>query len=245
MRASRRWSASTAPGSALFPGAIDPHLHLGHGSDISRPRVPADAAQESAAAAIGGITTFIPYLLSTEPFDAVFPEVQAVTEAGSRIDFGYHFIISTEAQLAGVPSYVERCGVNSFKIFMNNRGGEGARLGLPDIDDGFLFRLCEAAAASGAVVCPHPETIEIAWVLRAARKGAGSRWDRRLADVERLAPGFCRGRRGAALGLSRPRRRRPHLHRPHLVRGGARSRADAAWGRQRDHDRDLPALSHP
>ncbi|MFN3673955.1 MAG: dihydroorotase [Bosea sp. (in: a-proteobacteria)] len=157
-------------GLVLFPGAIDPHLHLGHGSDISRPRVPADAAQESAAAAIGGITTFIPYLLSTEPFDAVFPEVQAVTEAGSRIDFGYHFIISTEAQLAGVPSYVERCGVNSFKIFMNNRGGEGARLGLPDIDDGFLFRLCEAAAASGAVVCPHPETIEIAWVLRAREK---------------------------------------------------------------------------
>ena len=49
---------------------------------------------------------------------------------------------------------------------MNNRGGEGARLGLPDIDDGFLFRLCEAAAESGGMVCPHPETIEIAWVLR-------------------------------------------------------------------------------
>jgi dihydropyrimidinase len=49
---------------------------------------------------------------------------------------------------------------------MNNRGGEGARLGLPDIDDGFLFRLCEAAAAGGGMVCPHPETIEIAWVLR-------------------------------------------------------------------------------
>src|SRR4051794_14182708 len=49
---------------------------------------------------------------------------------------------------------------------MNNRGGEGKRLGLPDLDDGFLFRLCEAAAAAGGVVCPHPETIELAWVLR-------------------------------------------------------------------------------
>ena len=37
-------------------------------------------------------------------------------------------------------------GAPSFKIFMNNRGGEGKRLGLPDIDDGFLFRLCELAA---------------------------------------------------------------------------------------------------
>ena len=101
-----------------------------------------------------------------EPFEKIFDDVVSVTQAGARIDFGYHFIISTEDQLAGVPRYVSDYGVPSFKIFMNNRGGEGARLGLPDIDDGFLFRLCEAAAASGGMVCPHPETIEIAWVLR-------------------------------------------------------------------------------
>jgi dihydroorotase-like cyclic amidohydrolase len=29
-----------------------------------------------------------------------------------------------------------------------------------------LFRLCEAAAEHGGVVCPHPENIEAAWVLR-------------------------------------------------------------------------------
>lgn len=153
-------------GLVVLPGVIDPHLHLGHGKDISRPRAPEDAAQETAAAAAGGVTTFIPYLMATDPFETLFEEVRAVTEAGARIDFGYHFIISTEAQLAAVPDYVARYGCPSFKIFMNNRGGEGARLGLPDIDDGFLFRLCEAAAATGGVVCPHPETIEIAWVLR-------------------------------------------------------------------------------
>ena len=157
-------------GLAVLPGLIDPHLHLGHGKDISRPRVAADAAQETAAAAVGGITCFIPYLMATEPFDTVFNGVRDVTEAGSRIDFGYHFVISTEPQLAGVADYASRYGVPSFKIFMNNRGGEGARLGLPDIDDGFLFRLCEAAAASNGVVCPHPETIEIAWVLRNREK---------------------------------------------------------------------------
>jgi dihydroorotase (multifunctional complex type) len=155
---------------AILPGVIDPHLHLGHGKDISRPRVAADADQETAAAAVGGVTTFIPYLMSTEPYEQVFEEVKAITEAGSRIDFGYHFVISTEAQLAGVPDYAGRLGVPSFKIFMNNRGGEGARLGLPDIDDGYLFRLCEAAAAVNGVVCPHPETIEIAWVLRNREK---------------------------------------------------------------------------
>jgi dihydroorotase-like cyclic amidohydrolase len=128
--------------------------------------VPEDASTETAAAAIGGVTTFVPYLMATDPFETLFDEVKSVTQAGARIDFGYHFIISTEDQLAGVPRYVRDFGVPSFKIFMNNRGGEGVRLGLPDIDDGFLLKLCEAAAANGGVVCPHPENIEASWVLR-------------------------------------------------------------------------------
>jgi dihydroorotase (multifunctional complex type) len=155
-----------ASGKTILPGVIDVHLHLGHGKDIARPRVPEDAATETAAAATGGVTTFIPYLMATDPFETLFDEVKEVTEAGARIDFGYHFIISTEDQLAGVPRYAREFGAPSFKIFMNNRGGEGTRLGLPDIDDGFLLRLCEAAAANGGMVCPHPENIEAAWVLR-------------------------------------------------------------------------------
>jgi len=155
-----------ASGKTILPGVIDVHLHLGHGKDIARPRVPEDAATETAAAAMGGVTTFIPYLMATDPFETLFDEVKEVTETGARIDFGYHFIISTEDQLAGVPRYAREFGAPSFKIFMNNRGGEGTRLGLPDIDDGFLLRLCEAAAANGGMVCPHPENIEAAWVLR-------------------------------------------------------------------------------
>jgi dihydropyrimidinase len=155
-----------ASGKTVLPGVIDVHLHLGHGKDIARPRVPEDASTETAAAAIGGVTTFVPYLMATDPFETLFDEVKSVTQAGARIDFGYHFIISTEDQLAGVPRYVRDFGVPSFKIFMNNRGGEGVRLGLPDIDDGFLLKLCEAAAANGGVVCPHPENIEASWVLR-------------------------------------------------------------------------------
>jgi dihydropyrimidinase len=149
-----------------------------------------DADRETAAAARGGVTCFIPYLMSTEPFEGNFADVLAVTAAGARIDFGYHFIISTEAQLAGVPAYVQRDGVPTFKIFMNNRGGEGARLGLPDIDDGFLFRLCEAAAAQNATVCPHPETIEIAWVLRDRLKKSDPEGKGGLALWNATRPGF-------------------------------------------------------
>jgi dihydroorotase-like cyclic amidohydrolase len=180
----------SARGLVVLPGAVDVHLHLGHGKDISRPREPIDADRETAAAAKGGITTFIPYLMATELFESIFDDVIAVTEKGARIDFGYHFIISTEAQLASVPAYVRAYGAPSFKIFMNNRGGEGARLGLPDIDDGFLFRLCEAAAAHGGMVCPHPETIEIAWVLRDRLKAIDPRGTGSLKTWNATRPPF-------------------------------------------------------
>jgi dihydroorotase-like cyclic amidohydrolase len=73
---------------------------------------------------------------------------------------------------------------------MNNRGGEGARLGLPDIDDGFLLRLCESAAASGGMVCPHPETIELAWVTRRRAQAADPNGKGGLATWNASRPPF-------------------------------------------------------
>ena len=179
-----------ARGLTVLPGVLDVHLHLGHGKDISRPREPRDASQETAAAAIGGVTTFIPYLMASEPFEQIFDDVRSVTESGARIDFGYHFIISTEQQLAGVPAYASKYGAPSFKIFMNNRGGEGKRLGLPDIDDGFLYRLCQLSAANGGMVCPHPENIEVAWLLRKDVMEADPKGEGGLASWNATRPPF-------------------------------------------------------
>lgn len=155
-----------ARGRLAMPGALDVHVHLGHGNDISRPREASDAASETAAAVSGGVTTIIPFILAAEEHSEIFDGIVATTEAGSRVDFGYHLIISTEEQLANVPKYVSDYGIPSFKIFMNNRNGEGKRLGLPDIDDAYLYRLAEACAANDAMVCPHPESIEVAHYLR-------------------------------------------------------------------------------
>lgn len=182
-----------ARGKVVLPGVIDGHLHLGHGKDISRPRVAEDADRETASAAIGGVTCMIPYLLSGDPYETIIDDVIAVTEAGARIDFGYHFIISTEEQLASVPGYIVDHGAPTLKIFMNNRGGEGTRLGLPDIDDGFLFRLAEAAAAHGGMVNPHPENIEVAWVLRDRAMKADPEGTGGLASWDASRPGFIEG----------------------------------------------------
>jgi dihydropyrimidinase len=154
-------------GLTILPGVIDAHIHLGHGADITRPRAPSDADTETASAAAGGVTTFISYVIASDPYEEhIFEDIKSVSEQGARVDFGFHFVISTEKQLASIPTYVKEFGVASFKLFMYNRGGEGARLGLPDIDDGFLYRLAEASKSSGAIVCPHCENIEVAWVLR-------------------------------------------------------------------------------
>jgi dihydropyrimidinase len=142
-------------GLLVMQGAVDAHIHLGHGNDISRPRVAMDATTETAAAASGGVTCVIPYMLSAEPYAPVFDEIRAVTEAGARIDFGFHFVIATEDQLAEVPMLC-RLGSATAKLFMNIRGDEGKRLGLPGNDDGFLFRQLEVLAADGVMLCPHP-----------------------------------------------------------------------------------------
>ena len=213
-------------GLLVLPGVLDVHLHLGHGKDIARPREARDAAVETAAAATGGVTTFIPYLMATEPFEQIFEDVRKVTEAGARIDFGYHFIISTEEQLAGVPSYAADYGAPSFKIFMNNRGGEGKRLGLPDIDDGFLFRLCELAARNGGMVCPHPENIEVAWQLRKRVMQADPKGEGGLASWNATRPPFVEADAVQRAGLFARHTGFAALYRAHLVGGGTGRRAD-------------------
>jgi len=156
----------SVPGLALLPGAVDPHLHLGHGMDISRPRLPADADAETAAAALGGVTSFIPYVLCTENYVESLQEARRVAEAGARIDFGMHAILASPAQLAEIPLYARELGIPTVKFFMNCRGDEGKRLGLPHLDDALLFRTMEALREAGGMLCPHPESIEIAWLLR-------------------------------------------------------------------------------
>ena len=137
-------------GLLVLPGVLDVHLHLGHGKDIARPREARDAEVETAAAASGGVTTFIPYLMATEPFEQIFQDVCDVTGRAPRSTSVITSSSRRSNSSPGVPSYAAEYGAPSFKIFMNNRGGEGKRLGLPDIDDGFLFRLCRACRAATA-----------------------------------------------------------------------------------------------
>ena len=86
------------PGLVVLPGAIDAHVHLGQ--DITVPRTPEDVSLETTAAAAGGVTTLLAYLMTAQPYTDVFSNAVALLEANSAIDFGFHFCIVTREQLA-------------------------------------------------------------------------------------------------------------------------------------------------
>jgi len=147
-------------GLYVLPGAIDPHVHLG--KDIRVPKDSDDADLETASAAAGGVTSMLVYLMSSEPYAGVMESAEAVMSQHSRVDYGYHFVLGTDQHLAELPDYVRDLGVSSFKFFMNFRGDEGAYLGMPGNDDGFMYDLLGLTADHGAMVNPHPENIELA-----------------------------------------------------------------------------------
>lgn len=151
-------------GAAVLPGGIDPHVHLG--KDIRVPRDPDDGERETASAVAGGITSMLVYLMSADDYHQVQSDARAAMEGNSHCDFGFHLVLGTAEQVADIPSYVSELGVPSFKFFMNFRGDEGKYLGLPGNDDAYMYDLLGTAADAGALVCPHPENIELVWKLR-------------------------------------------------------------------------------
>ena len=153
-----------AQGLHVFPGVVDPHVHLG--PNITYPQNPEDALPESRSGAAGGVTSLLAYLMTAEPYHDVFPVAKQTMGAYSQVDFGFHFCVVTRDQLDQIPSYARELGVSSYKFFMNFRGEEGAYLGLPGNDDGFMFDLLEACADNGTMLDPHAENIELVWRLR-------------------------------------------------------------------------------
>lgn len=160
-----------AAGRTVLPGAIDAHIHMG--SDITMARTRDEVVGETASALAGGVTTVLAYLMSAQPYEELFPGAVEVMEQHASCDFGFHFCIGTQHQLDHLGDYVADLGVSSFKFFMNFKGGEGAYLGLPGNDDGFLWELLRRSVDIGAMVNPHAENIELVWHLRDAARAAG------------------------------------------------------------------------
>ncbi|HTO04672.1 MAG TPA: dihydropyrimidinase [Opitutus sp.] len=140
-----------ATGKYVFPGFIDPHVHvyLPFMGTLSKDNY----VTGSQAALIGGTTTLIEMCCPARKDDALAAFDLWMNQAAgkSACDFTFHmgvthFDDSTEAQLREIVSR----GISSFKIFLAYKGAFG-------IDDTELYRTLKLARELGVVVTAHCE----------------------------------------------------------------------------------------
>ena len=140
-----------AGGLLVFPGFVDPHVHLA--LPVAGTVSVDDFATGTASGVAGGTTTII---------DFVVPERgQSLLEAlglwrerarGAVTDYAFHMGVSSwDARTAGeMQAVVERHGIPSFKVLL-------AYKGTLMVDDGELYQVMKQAARLGAVVLVHAE----------------------------------------------------------------------------------------
>ncbi len=144
-----------ASGKYVFPGFIDPHVHI-HLPFMGTNAID-DHASATRAALAGGTTTIIE-MICPGPEDeprVAFGEWKRLAEAGACCDFTFHLAVVRFDALAKqqVRSLVEHEGVASFKVFLAYKGAL-------DIADEQLFELMELARELGVVMTAHCENAE-------------------------------------------------------------------------------------
>ena len=103
-----------------FPGCVDAHMHIGIYSPLNE-----DAASESKAAAMGGVTSSLNYMRTGHyylnrggPYRDFMPEVLKQSKGRFWVDYGYHIAPIESAHMAEMEHLLVDYGIPSFKIFM-------------------------------------------------------------------------------------------------------------------------------
>jgi dihydropyrimidinase len=140
-----------ATGKYVFPGFIDPHVH------IYLPFMGTFAKDTyetgSRAALVGGTTTLIEMCCPARSDDALAAfELWMSQAAGkSACDFTFHMGVTRfDAKSAGQLREIVRRGISSFKIFLAYKGAFG-------IDDTELYHTLKLAKELGVIVTAHCE----------------------------------------------------------------------------------------
>ena len=83
-----------ASGLHVFPGAIDPHIHLGGYQPLET-----DTEPGTRLAAIGGVTTLVNYFKATGSYLDLVPEYIETFEKAAHIDSAFHLQLLTQPHL--------------------------------------------------------------------------------------------------------------------------------------------------
>jgi dihydropyrimidinase len=140
-----------ATGKFVFPGFIDPHVHI-HMPFMGT--FAKDTYQTaSRAALVGGTTTLIEMCCPSRQDDALagFEAWLANATGHSACDFSFHMGVTRfDDQTAEQLREIVRRGISSFKIFLAYKGAFG-------LDDAELYRTLKLAKELGVMVAVHCE----------------------------------------------------------------------------------------
>ncbi|HEY3741077.1 MAG TPA: dihydropyrimidinase [Bryobacteraceae bacterium] len=144
-----------ATGKLVFPGFIDPHVH------IYLPFMATFAKDThttgSIAALVGGTTTFIEMCCPNRNDDALegYHLWKSKAEQNSACDYSFHMSVTryddkTESQLKEIVAD----GISSFKIFLAYKNFFG-------VDDGEMYQTLTLARKLGVITTAHCENAEL------------------------------------------------------------------------------------
>jgi len=149
-----------ATGKLIFPGFIDPHVHI-HLPFMATFAKDNHAAASKAALA-GGTTTFIEMVCPSRGEDALegYHTWKQKAEGVSACDYAFHMAVSrwdaaTESQLREIV----RDGTASFKIFLSYKNFFG-------VTDEEMFNTLKLAASLGVITTAHCENAELVGQLQ-------------------------------------------------------------------------------
>jgi dihydropyrimidinase len=143
-----------ARGKIIFPGFVDPHVHIY--LPFMGTYAKGTYLTESKAALVGGTTTMIEMICPSradEPL-AAFELWKSNAEGKSACDFTFHvgatrFDSLAESQL----KEIVKAGISSFKIFLAYKGAFG-------VDDAELYAILKLAKSLGVIVTAHCENAD-------------------------------------------------------------------------------------
>lgn len=144
-----------ATGKCVFPGFIDPHVHI-HLPFMGTNAID-DHESASKAALVGGTTTVIE-MICPRPEDepaVAFKEWKTLAEEGSCCDYSFHLAVVRFDDIAKeqLRKLVANEGVQSFKIFLAYKGAL-------NISDENLLELMKLAKELGVTITAHCENAE-------------------------------------------------------------------------------------
>jgi dihydroorotase-like cyclic amidohydrolase len=175
-----------ATGLHVFPGAIDPHIHLGGYQPLET-----DTEPGTRLAALGGVTSLVNYFKATGSYLELVPKYIETYERESHIDAAFHLQLLTEPHLLELETTTRRFGITSYKINLAWKGREKAVFDSDrPVDNGWVWSVMEAMkeiAPNKMVLNIHCENQEL---KNEAKQRIAHDMSPDLDFYERLAPDF-------------------------------------------------------